>query len=199
MIRVLVAASSAVIRAGLEQIVRSSPLLELAGSAELASLPAAHADVLLVDAGSLSEDVLAVVTDFQMPAVLLTAADSPGPALRAGFRSVLPRHAAAEEIEAAVQAAAAGLVSLEAEAAAALFSDIRPVVAFAPETEHLTAREIEVLNMLASGLSNKLIAHGLGISEHTVKFHVASVMSKLHAASRTDAVMQGIRRGLVMV
>jgi DNA-binding NarL/FixJ family response regulator len=53
--------------------------------------------------------------------------------------------------------------------------------------------------MLAEGLSNKLIAHRLGISEHTVKFHVAAVMAKLHAGSRTDAVMVGIRRGLVIV
>ena len=53
--------------------------------------------------------------------------------------------------------------------------------------------------MLAEGLSNKLIAHRLGISEHTVKFHVTSIMAKLRAGSRTDAVMQGIRRGLVMI
>jgi DNA-binding NarL/FixJ family response regulator len=53
--------------------------------------------------------------------------------------------------------------------------------------------------MLAEGLTNKVIAYRLGISEHTVKFHVTSIMGKLHAGSRTDAVMQAIRRGLVMI
>jgi DNA-binding NarL/FixJ family response regulator len=53
--------------------------------------------------------------------------------------------------------------------------------------------------MLAEGLSNKLIAHRLGISEHTVKFHVASIMSKLRASSRTEAVTTGIRQGLIML
>ncbi|HCC57899.1 MAG TPA: helix-turn-helix transcriptional regulator [Solibacterales bacterium] len=65
--------------------------------------------------------------------------------------------------------------------------------------EPLTPRELEVLGMLAEGLSNKLIAHGLAISEHTVKYHVTSIMAKLHAGSRTDAVMQGIRHGLILI
>ncbi|HXF26085.1 MAG TPA: response regulator transcription factor, partial [Bryobacteraceae bacterium] len=65
--------------------------------------------------------------------------------------------------------------------------------------EPLTPREIEVLKMLAEGLSNKLIAVDLGISEHTVKFHVNSILGKLNAGSRTEAVTTGIRRGLVIL
>jgi DNA-binding NarL/FixJ family response regulator len=65
--------------------------------------------------------------------------------------------------------------------------------------EALTARELEVLQLLASGLGNKEIASRLQISEHTVKFHVASIMGKLGAASRTEAVTVGIRRGLIMI
>jgi DNA-binding NarL/FixJ family response regulator len=68
-----------------------------------------------------------------------------------------------------------------------------------PLTEHLTARETVVLRLLASGLGNKEIASRLGISEHTVKFHVGSVLAKLGAASRTEAVTIGIVRGLVAV
>ena len=64
--------------------------------------------------------------------------------------------------------------------------------------ESLTRRELEVLQMLAAGLSNKEIAARLNISEHTVKFHVASILGKLGAASRTEAVSLGIRRGLVL-
>ena len=68
-----------------------------------------------------------------------------------------------------------------------------------PLDEPLTPRELDVLGLLAEGHSNKLIAQSLGISDHTVKFHVAAIMNKLQAGSRTDAVMQGIRRGLIMI
>jgi DNA-binding NarL/FixJ family response regulator len=63
--------------------------------------------------------------------------------------------------------------------------------------EPLTPREVEVLALLSEGLSNKLIATRLGISDQTVKFHVAAVCGKLGAANRTDAVRRGVRRGLV--
>jgi DNA-binding CsgD family transcriptional regulator len=63
----------------------------------------------------------------------------------------------------------------------------------------LTPREIEVLAMLADGVGNKTIAWRLGISEHTVKFHVGSILAKLNASSRTEAVTLGIRQGLIML
>jgi DNA-binding NarL/FixJ family response regulator len=63
----------------------------------------------------------------------------------------------------------------------------------------LTPREIEVLGMLAEGLGNKTIARRLGISEHTVKFHVGSIFTKLNASSRTEAVTLGARQGLIML
>lgn len=63
--------------------------------------------------------------------------------------------------------------------------------------EHLTPREIDVLERLAEGLPNKAIAERLGISDQTVKFHIASIIGKLGAANRTDAVRRGVRRGLV--
>jgi DNA-binding NarL/FixJ family response regulator len=61
----------------------------------------------------------------------------------------------------------------------------------------LTPREIDVLRLLADGASNKIIAHKLGISDHTVKFHVASILSKLNAGTRTEAVTQGVRMGVI--
>jgi DNA-binding NarL/FixJ family response regulator len=66
-----------------------------------------------------------------------------------------------------------------------------------PPSGVLTPREIEVLRLMADGASNKLIAHKLGISDHTAKFHVTSILSKLNAGSRTEAVTLGVRRGLV--
>ena len=58
---------------------------------------------------------------------------------------------------------------------------------------------VRVAPLLAEGISNKMLAYRLGISEHTVKFHITSILTKLRAGSRTDAVMQGIRRGLIMM
>jgi DNA-binding NarL/FixJ family response regulator len=66
-----------------------------------------------------------------------------------------------------------------------------------PFAESLTARETEVLALVADGLSNKRIAAKLGVSDETVKFHLASVFGKLNASNRTDAVRQALRRGLV--
>jgi DNA-binding NarL/FixJ family response regulator len=65
--------------------------------------------------------------------------------------------------------------------------------------EALTPREIEVLRLLAEGVGNKEIASRLGLSEHTVKFHVASIMGKLGAESRTEAVTMGIRHGIILI
>ena len=73
----------------------------------------------------------------------------------------------------------------------------RPQTEEAPLVEELTARETEVLSLLVDGLSNKAIAEKLGVSDETVKFHLTSIFGKLGASNRTDAVTQGLRRGLV--
>ena len=70
-------------------------------------------------------------------------------------------------------------------------------MASVPLEEHLTPRELEVLEVLAEGLSNRAIAARLAISEHTVKFHVSSIFAKLGAENRTDAVRRGVRQGLI--
>jgi NarL family two-component system response regulator YdfI len=79
----------------------------------------------------------------------------------------------------------------------ALSGGERSATATAHQT--LTSRETEVLGMIADGLGNKIIAARLGISTHTVKFHIASIFAKLEAGSRTEAVMIGIRQGLLMI
>ncbi len=135
-------------------------------------------------------------------------------ALREGVvRALLPPAASAGEIIAAVEAVSAGLAALAPETLAALLSPpatsaeellttpgaARPLPPAEPERDALTPREREVLEMLAEGLSNKEIAWRLNISEHTVKFHLASVFAKLDVSTRTEAVMQGLRRGLLMM
>jgi DNA-binding NarL/FixJ family response regulator len=101
----------------------------------------------------------------------------------------------------AVEAADAGYVLLHPTSARMLGSAVSTRLAVdRPDTmEQLTAREREVLGLMSDGLGNKEIAVRLGISEHTVKFHASSILGKLSASTRTEAVSQGIRRGLIAV
>jgi DNA-binding NarL/FixJ family response regulator len=120
-----------------------------------------------------------------------------------GF-GVLPREATPEEIVAALVAVAGGLVVLDRRVAGGLLAAAERIparVTEAPDAvgEPLTARELDVLQLLAQGLPNKLIASRLHISEHTAKFHVSSIMTKLGAASRTEAVTLAARRGLLIL
>jgi two-component system, NarL family, response regulator YdfI len=112
----------------------------------------------------------------------------------------LPGDISPDQLVAALQAVASGLLVLHPshanERLPAGSSSSRVLDELA---ESLTRRELEVLQMLAAGLSNKEIAARLNISEHTVKFHVASILGKLGAGSRTEAVSLGIRRGLVLL
>lgn len=125
-----------------------------------------------------------------------------------GVRAVLPRNVTSGEIVGAIEAVAAGLyvfhpadvdsVPMLRPRQADVAPELAPPLA-GPLLEHLTPREIEVLQLLSEGLGNKEIASRLNISEHTAKFHVASIMGKLGATTRTEAVTLGIRYGLVMI
>ena len=119
--------------------------------------------------------------------------------LAAGARAVLRRECSGRQLAAAVQAAAAGLNILEPEVLHALLRSSPESIELEPGEEELTRRETEVLHMMTEGLSNREIASTLGISEHTVKFHITSIFGKLGTSSRTEAVTEGIRRGLVLL
>jgi len=181
-IRVQIAASSAVVRTGLESLISSSPELTVTDS---------YADVVLA----------AVPLDDLAPAsaiVLLGEGSWSSEALRHGVRAILPADASATEILAAIEAAAAGLAAIDPADLEALVAAAAPQ-AVADVATPLTARELDVLRMLAEGAANKTIAWKLGISEHTVKFHVAQILAKLNAGTRTEAVTVGIRKGLILV
>jgi NarL family two-component system response regulator YdfI len=188
-------------RAALENTIRLSPMLELAGVVDPDRLSSSNVcgDVLLFDVSDSDHDSLEFA-DLSIPVVLLlddADSDLVSLALRSGIRGVVSRDATPQEIEGAVNAVASGLVVTTPGSLVKLLPDAAP---FAEElAESLTDRELEVLDLLAEGLSNKLIAHGLTISEHTVKTHVASIFAKLGASSRTEAVSQAIRMGLVML
>lgn len=163
-------------------------------------------DIVLLDlAGERIDAVLAGVGAVAGTAFVVLA-DAPQRVLgeaaleRGLIRAVLPRDATSGEILAAIDAVAAGLVALHPEALEPLRRRAPiPTRAEPDPAQPLTAREIEVLGMLAEGLGNKIIAARLGISTHTAKFHVASIMAKLGAGSRTEAVTIGMRRGLVVI
>jgi DNA-binding NarL/FixJ family response regulator len=119
--------------------------------------------------------------------------------LRSGLRAALPHDASADEIAAAIEAAAHGLIVLHPDILASI-ERTEPVRRPAGELDgSLTSREVEVLGMLAEGLANKNIAFRLGISEHTVKFHITSIFTKLNASSRAEAVAIGMRQGLILL
>jgi DNA-binding NarL/FixJ family response regulator len=202
LIRVLTGSRSSVDRADLETLIRSIPSLEFAGTVDVSRLVPSElsGDVLLIEAADSRDGEWAVLADLPIPVVLLLDfADSTliSSALRSGIRGAISSDATPEEIEGAVHAVNAGLVVTTPASLAELLPDAQPS---AEElAEPLSDRELEVLDLVAEGLSNKLIAQALGISEHTVKTHVASIFAKLGASSRTEAVSQAIRRGLVML
>jgi DNA-binding NarL/FixJ family response regulator len=124
-------------------------------------------------------------------------------ALYAGARAVLPRIAKPDEIITAIKAVTKGLAVLAGELLPALLSGASLVGELLddkdPDRVRLTPRELEVLAAMADGVSNKAIARRLGISFHTAKFHVAAILAKLNADSRTEAVARAAQLGLVML
>jgi DNA-binding NarL/FixJ family response regulator len=181
-IRVQVSAPTRVQKDGLEAVVAESPGL---------SLTQLRPDVLLT---ALPRDEL-----IAGPPAIVMIGDGAWSAslLRLGVRAILPPDASSVEIIAAVSAAAAGLAAIDPTELETLVGEPATQTLSGPVT--LTPRELEVLRMLADGVANKNIAWELKISEHTVKFHVAQILAKLNAGTRTEAVTIGIRKGLIMV
>src|SRR5262249_34989563 len=124
-------------------------------------------------------------------------------ALQAGARAILPRSAGRDEIVAAIKAVMSGLVIVPHELLPTLLdgASLAEESTDTVDAEHarLTPRELDVLAAMADGASNKAIARRLEISVHTVKFHVAAILTKLNADSRTEAVTRAAQLGLVML
>lgn len=212
MIRVFIIAASALSRSSLENLISRRDVKVVGSAANFDSLAEQFAeggaDVLLVDApgeqeASTLDSLKSTEIAADLPVVLLAedaSTESIADALSVGVRAVLPPDVSRDQLLAALQAAAAGLVVLHPQEVNEAFPAPAPLSQpLADLTEPLTRREREVLQMLAGGLANKEIAAKLNISDHTVKFHVASVLGKLGAVSRTEAVALGIRRGLILL
>jgi NarL family two-component system response regulator YdfI len=205
-IRLLIAAPSAIVRAGLESVGAQASGIEVVGASGLAGLSAAidrhQPDVVLaaVEAhhDEPPEDLIALAARDGAPAIVVLAPDLQsawtGDALRSGIRAVLPGDLGPREILAAVEAAAAGLAVLHPQDIPALVAD-RPLLPAAQRKPSRRARFRCSRCWPRAWNGNKTIAWKLGISEHTAKFHVASILSKLNAGTRRKRVTLGIRSG----
>jgi len=211
-IRVLVVARSELERAGLESLLASRGHVPLGGGS--ASLPEARRRL---EDGSLQEvqvvlvllergadpPRLALLPDnaAEAPALVVLGESLPRGwavrAVRSGVRAVVSRNASADVIGAAIEAASAGLVVLPADALAEVPAGTAARSAAPPEP--LSAREAQILALLAEGLVNKQIAARLGISRHTVKTHLAALFHKLGVSTRAEAVAAGARAGVILL
>ncbi|MBS2039970.1 response regulator transcription factor [bacterium] len=189
LIQVYSLAGSAAQRQALERFLDATPGFRNLGSGNLSSAPPQHADIILTEllAGEVPQQPV------QAPPHWVALLDEPRSLWveqnwGRGLRAILPRQTGESELESALIATYHGLVLTHPEF----------LKAPAPVSP-LSNREQEVLAFLALGRANKEIAAQMMISEHTVKFHLASIFQKLEASSRSEAVAQGLRRGLVRV
>lgn len=157
------------------------------------------ADVVLWDLGPSGSDVQALRFDeVDAPVIALAPADAKAlPLIAAGAAAVLRRDVSSDALRSAVRSVREGLrviepSLLELPARSGPPSSTR-------ESSELTPREHDVLELMAVGLSNKQIAAKLGISSHTAKFHIGAILSKLDSATRTEAVVRAVQRGLIVV
>lgn len=201
-----------ILRRELEQLLREQSTMTIVGIAnDSQSLRRMieHNDVDTVVAAAPSPENLAEWRDLARRVAFVVMLDDSNvseglDALHTGARAVLPRSANDVEIVAAIEMASRSLAVLPRELLGVLLdagsSDPRRPLDSGDETHPaLTPRELEVLAAIADGASNKAIARQLGISFHTVKFHVAAILSKLDADSRTEAVAKAAHLGLVML
>ena len=202
-VRIAIAALDFPIRVGLRTLLlEAGDFIITCETASLAELDfETRPDVVLTTENPLRQNIR-WPTGQNSPALLLLTND-PDSARRlveweAGGWGVLSLDTSADEITAAILALSSGLWVGDPVLVQHLLSakaDIVPVEY--PGDETLTNRELEVLQGLSQGLANKQIGFELGISEHTVKFHVSSIYTKLGASNRTEAVRIGVQRGLI--
>jgi two-component system, NarL family, nitrate/nitrite response regulator NarL len=211
-LRVLIVAEDPLVRAGLAGLVAAQPGCLVVGRAEssdeLASaIETYRPDVLLWDLGWNPRPVqerLSGVAPVAAPlVVLLPDAAHAAAAWAAGARGLLRRDVEGARLVTGLVAVTQGLGVVDPEFIPALASPAGADEAVGHGAfallEELTPRELEVLHLMAEGLPNKTIALRLGISEHTVKFHVNAILGKLGVASRTEAVVRATRLGLILL
>lgn len=209
-LRLLVAADNSLARAGLAAILSDAPGLIVVGQSALdpgldAAIDLYLPDVIVGDLGYDAAQAAERLAEIEAhgPALLAlvstteAAAEAAPALLGAGARGLLLQSSPPEALISALIAVGTGLTVFSPEVASAVLP--RTSASSRPDAtvETFTPREREVLALVAEGLPNKLIARQLHISEHTVKFHINALLTKLGAASRTEAVVRASRLGLI--
>jgi DNA-binding NarL/FixJ family response regulator len=209
-IRVLLVDDHAVVREGLRTFLELQDGIEVVGEAAdgeeaIAQAERLRPDVILMDLVMPKLDGVGAMRVLRrtLPAsrvIVLTSFaqdDRLMPAVQAGAAGYLLKNVEPKELARAVRAAHVGEAMLDPVVAARLVDAIaNPPGALGGDTEHLTRREREVLDLIAKGFSNKRIAFELGIAEKTVKTHVGHLLAKLGVADRTQAALHAVRAGL---
>ncbi|MCB0196715.1 MAG: response regulator transcription factor [Anaerolineae bacterium] len=204
--RVMIVDDHSVVRQGLTMFLSLDDAIEIVGEAEngeeaLALAQELQPDVVLMDLLMPKMDGITAIKqmrrdqpDIEIIALTSVLEDaSVVGAVKAGAVGYLLKDTKADALCQAIHAAAAGQVQLSPEAAARLVREVK-----LPDTpENLTERETDVLRLIGKGLSNKEIAHELGIGEKTVKTHVSAILNKLGVLSRTQAALHAVKIGLV--
>lgn len=193
-----VLADSAIVRRGLTEILNARPDVRVVASAPLggaSELEPEGVDLVVEDVPD-AASVELLLAELPGPAPVLALVAEPAHAralVQGGARGALVREASGEQVAAASVAVASGLRVFDRETFSAWSAPRTPH----GETPLLTPRERSVLELVAAGRSNRAIAAELGVSEHTAKFHVRSLLDKLGAETRADAVARAARRGLL--
>lgn len=208
-IRIVVADDHPVVRDGLSAILGTQPEFEVVGEAgdgeeTVRQVTALRPDILLLDLEMPALDGVEALRRLRdlMPearVIVFTAFDTDErimEAVRAGAQGYLLKGVPRQELFQAIRVVHAGGSLLQPVVASRLLRQVRQEPP-SPVVEPLTAREEEVLQLLAQGLQNKEIATRLSITERTVKFHVSAILGKLGAGNRTEAVAAAVQRGLV--
>ena len=209
-IRILVADDHPVVRDGLVAILSTQPDFEVIGEAGtgievIAKIGEHQPDLLLLDLEMPELDGVGVLEQLreenaQVRTIVFTAFDTDERilgAVQAGAQGYLLKGVPRQELFNAIRVVHGGGSLLQPVVASKLLRQVSHQNEAATEVETLTPRELEVLQQLAQGLQNKEIASALVISERTVKFHVSSIMGKLGAGNRTEAVSVAAQRGLI--
>ena len=200
----MIVAGDALARAGLAAQLAEQPGLTIVGQVGLSpdlapDIEAYRPDVLIWDLAwdpaAALEDLSALPDDAPPVLALMAEGANGAGAWTAGARGLVLRDAGPERISSALAALHQGLTVLDP----ALSTAIPGTRNLPSEAVQLTPRELEALRLLADGLTNKAMADRMGISENTVKFHVNGVLGKLNAQSRTEAVAQAARMGLILL
>jgi two-component system, NarL family, response regulator LiaR len=208
-IRILIADDHAIVREGLRSLLATEPGMALVGegrdgteAVELAR--SLRPDVILLDMAMPRLDGLGAIAEIKLEnpeariLILTSFAEDEKvfPAIKAGALGYLLKDSSPQELLQAIRSVHRGESSLHPTIARKLIRELTQPATLPPTADPLTEREVEVLRLVAQGLTNDEIAQSLYLSERTVRTHVSHILDKLHLANRTQAALYALREGL---